>query len=129
MGSKPPVPVPRRCYKRPISPEQIDQLGATDMQGLYRNITGLNMTEGQRTGQNRYTVRGVSVGGIYTSLSVRELDVVLDVGLAPRSFAGAREPGPRVQPHASQRRLRRRRSLGDSRRSPLRRRTAPRGPP
>jgi ribonuclease Z len=37
-----------------------------------------------------YTVRGVSVGGIYTSLHVRELDVVLDVGLAPRSFAGAR---------------------------------------
>jgi outer membrane receptor protein involved in Fe transport len=43
-----------------VSAEQIDQLGATDMQGLYRNITGLNMTEGQRTGQNRYTVRGVS---------------------------------------------------------------------
>lgn len=36
-----------------------------------------------------YTIRGVSVGGIYTSLLVPELDVMLDVGLAPRSFAGA----------------------------------------
>jgi ribonuclease Z len=35
-----------------------------------------------------YHVRGISVGGIYTSLHVRELDVTLDVGLAPRSFAG-----------------------------------------
>jgi ribonuclease Z len=37
-----------------------------------------------------YTIRGISVGGIYTALHVRELDVLLDVGLAPRSFAGAR---------------------------------------
>ena len=36
-----------------------------------------------------YTIRGVSVGGIYTSLMVPELGAVLDVGLAPRSFAGA----------------------------------------
>ena len=34
-----------------------------------------------------YTIRGVSVGGIYTSLAVPELGVVLDVGLAPRSAA------------------------------------------
>jgi ribonuclease Z len=33
-----------------------------------------------------YTIRGVSVGGVYTSLHVRELDVLLDVGAAPRSF-------------------------------------------
>ncbi|RMH41696.1 MAG: MBL fold metallo-hydrolase [Deltaproteobacteria bacterium] len=37
-----------------------------------------------------FTIRGVSVGGIYTSLHVKELDVLLDVGLAPRSFAGAK---------------------------------------
>jgi ribonuclease Z len=37
-----------------------------------------------------YTIRGVSVGGIYTSLQVRELDLVLDIGLAPRSFAGTK---------------------------------------
>jgi ribonuclease Z len=33
-----------------------------------------------------YTIRGVSVGGVYTSLHVSELGVVLDAGLAPRSF-------------------------------------------
>jgi ribonuclease Z len=37
-----------------------------------------------------YTVRGLSVGGIYTTLYVRELNAVFDVGLAPRSFATAR---------------------------------------
>lgn len=35
------------------------------------------------------TVTGVSVGGIYTGLHVPELDVILDVGIAPRSFVGA----------------------------------------
>ncbi|MCY1003313.1 MBL fold metallo-hydrolase [Myxococcus sp. MISCRS1] len=35
-----------------------------------------------------YTVRGISVGGVYTSLQVPELDVVLDVGIPIRSFAG-----------------------------------------
>lgn len=34
-----------------------------------------------------YSVRGVSVGGVYTTLCVPELDAVLDVGLAPRSSA------------------------------------------
>ncbi len=38
----------------------------------------------------RYTVRGISVGGIYTTLHVKELDVLLDVGLAPRAFAGVK---------------------------------------
>ncbi len=33
-----------------------------------------------------YTVRGVSVGGVYTSLAVPELGVVFDAGIAPRSF-------------------------------------------
>jgi ribonuclease Z len=37
-----------------------------------------------------FTVRGVSVGGVYTALSVPELSIGLDVGLAPRSFAGVR---------------------------------------
>lgn len=35
-----------------------------------------------------YTVRGVSVGGIYTSLAVPELGVVFDVGISPRSSGG-----------------------------------------
>lgn len=35
-----------------------------------------------------YTVRGVSVGGVYTSLHVPELDLAFDVGLAPRACAG-----------------------------------------
>ncbi|MDY7231704.1 MBL fold metallo-hydrolase [Hyalangium rubrum] len=34
-----------------------------------------------------YTVRGISVGGVYTSLQVPELGVVLDVGVPLRSFA------------------------------------------
>lgn len=37
-----------------------------------------------------YTIRGVSVGGVYTALSVPELDVMLDAGVSPRSFASAR---------------------------------------
>jgi len=35
-----------------------------------------------------YTVRGISVGGVYTSLAVPELGLVLDAGASPRS-AGA----------------------------------------
>jgi len=35
------------------------------------------------------SVVGVSVGGVYTSLLVPELDAILDVGIAPRSFVGA----------------------------------------
>jgi ribonuclease Z len=34
-----------------------------------------------------YTVRGVSVGGIHTALSIPELRVLFDVGIAARSFA------------------------------------------
>jgi len=33
-----------------------------------------------------YTVRGVSVGGVYTSMSVPELGVLFDAGICPRSF-------------------------------------------
>jgi ribonuclease Z len=36
-----------------------------------------------------YTIRGVSVGGVYTSLHVPELDVLFDVGIPFRSAAGA----------------------------------------
>ncbi|MDB4927952.1 MAG: ribonuclease [Myxococcaceae bacterium] len=36
-----------------------------------------------------YTLRGISVGGVYTTLHVPELDAVLDVGLPLRSFATA----------------------------------------
>lgn len=35
-----------------------------------------------------FTIRGVSVGGVYTSLHVPELDVALDVGISPRAAAG-----------------------------------------
>ncbi len=35
-----------------------------------------------------YTIRGVSVGGVYTSLAVPELGLVLDVGVPARSFGG-----------------------------------------
>ncbi|MFN7135289.1 MAG: MBL fold metallo-hydrolase, partial [Myxococcales bacterium] len=35
-----------------------------------------------------YSVRGVSVGGVYTCLQVPELSVVLDAGIPVRSFAG-----------------------------------------
>jgi ribonuclease Z len=34
------------------------------------------------------TVRGVSVGGVYTSLQLPELGLLLDAGIAPRSFGG-----------------------------------------
>ncbi|MGE0871327.1 MAG: MBL fold metallo-hydrolase [Kofleriaceae bacterium] len=33
-----------------------------------------------------YTVRGVSVGGVYTSITVPELGILFDVGISPRSF-------------------------------------------
>jgi ribonuclease Z len=36
-----------------------------------------------------YTVRGVSVGGVYTSLHVPELDCLFDTGTVARSMAGA----------------------------------------
>ena len=35
-----------------------------------------------------YTIRGVSVGGVYTSLAVPELGLVFDAGIAPRSSGG-----------------------------------------
>ncbi|MDX2022838.1 MAG: MBL fold metallo-hydrolase [Deltaproteobacteria bacterium] len=37
-----------------------------------------------------YNIKGVSLGGIYTSLYVPELDALLDVGMAPRQLASAR---------------------------------------
>jgi ribonuclease Z len=36
-----------------------------------------------------FTIRGVSVGGVYTSLHVPELASLFDIGIAPRSFAAA----------------------------------------
>lgn len=33
-----------------------------------------------------YTIRGVSVGGVYTSIHVPELGVLFDTGISPRSF-------------------------------------------
>jgi ribonuclease Z len=35
-----------------------------------------------------FTIRGVSVGGVYTSLAVPELGVVFDAGISPRSAGG-----------------------------------------
>jgi ribonuclease Z len=37
-----------------------------------------------------FTVRGISVGGLYTALHVPELSSAFDVGLAPRSIAGVK---------------------------------------
>jgi ribonuclease Z len=39
-------------------------------------------------GAGALRIVGVSVGGVYTSLMVPELGVLLDVGIAPRSFSG-----------------------------------------
>lgn len=36
-----------------------------------------------------YTIKGISVAGVYTSLHVRELGALFDVGIAARSCAGA----------------------------------------
>ena len=38
----------------------------------------------------RYTIRGLSLGGVYTTMHVPELDLLFDIGLAPRSFGGVR---------------------------------------
>lgn len=35
-----------------------------------------------------YTVRGISVGGVYTSLAIPELGILFDAGASPRSFGG-----------------------------------------
>ena len=35
-----------------------------------------------------YTIRGISVGGVYTSLAVPELGIVFDAGASPRSAGG-----------------------------------------
>ena len=35
-----------------------------------------------------YSVRGVSLGGLYTALQIPELKLLLDAGMAPRSFVG-----------------------------------------
>ena len=35
-----------------------------------------------------YTIRGISVGGLYTSIAVQELGIVLDAGIPARSLAG-----------------------------------------
>jgi len=35
-----------------------------------------------------YTVRGVSVGGVYTSIAIPELGLLFDAGISPRSFGG-----------------------------------------
>lgn len=35
-----------------------------------------------------YTVRGVSVGGVYTSIAIPELGVLFDAGISPRSAGG-----------------------------------------
>lgn len=35
-----------------------------------------------------YTLSGVSVGGVYTSLYVPQLDAIFDAGISPRSFVG-----------------------------------------
>jgi ribonuclease Z len=53
-----------------------------DLVGLQLGV----LTEVKAAG---YTVRGVSVGGVYTSLHVPELHAAFDVGIAARSMVGA----------------------------------------
>lgn len=80
-----------------INAELIDDLGVTDMQGLYQNISGLNMTEGAGTGQNRYTVRGVSsqtgtlsYAQTFAAVSVYLDDVPMTSAQGPaRQFGGS----------------------------------------
>jgi iron complex outermembrane recepter protein len=50
-----------------VSAEVIEQLGAVDMQSLFKNIAGLNMDEGASAGSNRYVIRGITsqTGGSY----------------------------------------------------------------
>lgn len=43
-----------------ISGDFIEQIGATNMESLFKMIPGLNMTEGASTSNNRFVVRGVS---------------------------------------------------------------------
>jgi ribonuclease Z len=43
-----------------------------------------------RVNAGSFSIRGVSVGGVYTSLWIPELDAVLDAGIALRSSAGAK---------------------------------------
>ena len=38
----------------------------------------------------KHSVNGISIGGVYTSLLIPEVDSIFDVGIAPRSFVGAK---------------------------------------
>ena len=79
-----------------VSGAVIDSLGVTTMQGLFRNITGLNMSEGARTSHNRYSVRGVSsqtgtesYQQTYAAVSVYLDDVPMTSAQGPaRQFGG-----------------------------------------
>ncbi len=79
-----------------VSGEMIEELGVTNMQGLFRNITGLNMTEGASASNNRYTVRGVSsqtgtesYQQTYAAVSVYLDDVPMTSAQGPaRQFGG-----------------------------------------
>ena len=79
-----------------VSGRQVEALGVTDMQGLFRNITGLNMSEGASTSNNRYTVRGVSsqtgtesYQQTYAAVSVFLDDVPMTSAQGPaRQFGG-----------------------------------------
>ena len=59
---------------------------AADIRGP-PSYTGCVLTE---VSAANYTVRGISVGGIYTSLLVPEIGSMFDVGAAPRTFVGAK---------------------------------------
>lgn len=59
---------------------------ATAWRGRAHEEASSSMLTTVQAGQ--YTIRGVSVGGVYTALMVPELGAMLDVGLPPRSFAG-----------------------------------------
>ena len=79
-----------------VSGQMIEELGVTNMQGLFRNITGLNMSEGASASNNRYAVRGVSsqtgtesYQQTYAAVSVYLDDVPMTSAQGPaRQFGG-----------------------------------------
>jgi len=79
-----------------VSAEQIDALGATSMDDLFRNIAGLNATEGAAAGSKRYTIRGVgsqtgtdAFAQTFAAVSVYIDDTPMTAGGGPaRQIAG-----------------------------------------
>ena len=78
-----------------VSGELIEQLGAVDMQSLFKNIVGLNMAEGASAGTNRYLVRGIAsqagtraYSQTFAAVSVYLDDVPMTTAQGPASQFG-----------------------------------------